>query len=477
MRRAAGLLLAGSLLAAACSGGADKPELPFELPSTPPSANGVTDDPPLEPKVLLSASDDLETQSGVSDRALSDSTTGAFVSGDTVVGFAIDDVSGYDLKSGKKIWTAPIDMQGGTVCRMSQPQGRVKYFTVVYGLGGRCSNVAIVAVADGAVKSTTDLTRRRMVDGVEQGGAVADHLVTYKDVDYVIDHQNAVYRVKGGAMKMLGHLRDEMYTEMSVSPQGGVLVARHYKTDPNAIDAYKLSSLEYLWTAEVADIFTEITDKDTLLRPIPANPLWVRATVGGFPGHVYVAQLDPKTGEVLGRADAAEGHGAGRSDDGKFNLVAADSYGEAGLALPGGDMLFPQVFGVARHSLAKPETGWWQRLEVLVYDGANPYSQETVWSALTDDGAYAVGTISDEKDAEVLAIETATGKVVARWPLPEKYSNGFQMRPSVTLFDGGVVLTRNFAEWRRGLPEDLPKGERYDIGVFTFPEPTRDKDS
>jgi len=477
-RRSLTLSFAVALVLAGCSGGGDQPSLP--VPAKPPSASGVTTGPAMEPVVLLASADDLEVQGGADQYALAARRAGAFVSGGTVVGYSVDDVSGYDLESGEKTWTAAIDMQGGTVCFVSQPDRDIERFTVVYGKEDFCRYVTTVTVADGKVGTTTDLFDYVTVDGVEGGGDTAKTVVTYRGVDYILDGKNVVWRMsKSGAPRPLLELEgDRIYTEMHVSPQAPVMIAERYGSDACGLDAYRLPSFELAWSAEEASVFPELDGDDShcRARPLDSNPLWLRASTSS-PEHVYLAQLDPKTGEVVGRGDAPGGQGSARSDDDTFNVVAAANYGDDGVGLPDGDVVLPQVDGATRHSLVKPDSGWWKRIELLLYDDANPFGQETVWSAVTDDGVYVVGTVSDETDTEIVALKASDGSIAGRWPLPDDYKNGFQVQPRLTLFDGGVVLSRNFQRWDYTFdvgPENQPPGDRYDIGVFRFPDPDQE---
>jgi len=469
------LLFAVSLALAGCSSDSDEqPSLP--VPAKPPSASGVTRGPAMEPTVLLASADDLEVQGGADQYALAARRAGAFVSGGTVVGYSVDDVSGYDLESGEKTWTAKIDMQGGTVCFVSQPDRDVKRFTVVYGKEDFCRYATTVTVASGKVGTTTDLFDYVTVDGVEGGGDTAATLVTYRGIDYILDGKNVVWRVgkDGVARPLLDLERDQIYTEMHVSPQAPVLIAERYGSDACGVDAYRLPSFELAWSADEATMFPELGGDTShcRARPLHSNPLWLRASTPD-PEHVYLVQLDPKTGKVVGRADAQGGTGSARSEDDTFNVVAAANYGDDGVGLPDGDVVLPQVDGAARHSLVEPDSGWWKRIELLLYDDANPFGQETVWSAVTDDGSYVVGTVSDETDTEIVALKTSDGSIAGRWPLPDEYKNGFQVQPRLTLFDGGVVLSRNFERWDYTFgvgAEEQPAGDLYDIGVFRFPE-------
>ena len=72
--------------------------------------------------------------------------SGAFISGrKKVVGYSVDDISGYDLyRPANKLWTAKLDLGGGTVCFVSEPDRAVKTFTVAYGEGSYCPKLATI---------------------------------------------------------------------------------------------------------------------------------------------------------------------------------------------------------------------------------------------------------------------------------------------------------------------------------------------
>ena len=94
---------------------------------------------------------------------------------------------------------------------------------------------------------------------------------------------------------------------------------------------------------------------------------------------------------------------------------------------------------------------------------------------VTADG-YLVASVSNDTSVEIVAVDVKTGRPVARWAVPKEYRNGFQVNPGMTLFDGGIVLTRNFervgaAHSPTTSTSRSPRATAIDIGVFTFPEP------
>ena len=144
--------------------------------------------------------------------------------------------------------------------------------------------------------------------------------------------------------------------------------------------------------------------------------------------------------------------------------------------MPGGDTIFAQVRGLTRYSLKTGQDRVGSRPQQVQLDSGEDFPLTTVLpQGITADG-YLVASVSNNTSVEIVAVDVKTGKLVARWAVPEKYRNGFQVEPGVTLFGGGIVLTRNFGAWERAFADYLdvkePEGDRYDIGVFTFPSPT-----
>lgn len=466
------LLLAGSVLAA-CSGGPNPIGSTIPVPDRPPSDKGVADGPAMVPKIVLTATDDLETLvSGDDSEAKLKRHAGAFVNGDIVVGYSVDDISGYDLESGDVLWTSDLDMEGGIVCFASQPDQVVKHFTVVYGDGNDCHMMATIRVSDGSVVRTNDLTDPHTSDGEVLDGAVYS-MFTYDGTDFVIDGDDAVWNITADPIEQVTTFDGKRYADFAVTPEAPLLVATPFGHDPCAVDAYRLPSMDLAWSVTWDELFPDLADTDCYVAPTAGNPLWIFAD-SNPDDYTYLVQLDPKTGEVLGR----DQHTA---DDpippvNGFSLPDAFDDAERTVGSVNGDLFFPQQFGTARRSLADPSRNWWTGNTIKLYEGANVFSQVSSMSAITADGRYVVGTISDGKDVEIIALDAEGGQLVGRWPLPEDFTNGFQVEPQLTLFNGGVVLTRNFTEWGyEYASEPEPEGDRYDIGVFSFPEPQEDE--
>lgn len=476
MRRLAAVAVAAVLTLTACtsgSGGKDEkdgegPSLP--LPAKAPTARGPAVGPALEPKVLLSSSDDLESMAGDLDSAQVDRRSGAFVSGRTVVGYSVDDISGYDLRSGEQKWTADLDVGTGTVCFVSKPDRAVKTFTVVHG-DGLCSKLATIRVSDGkVVKTSTRLEDFVEFEGEGAGGSV-DHLFSVGGRDHLVDMRGVVWRMVKGEPKPLARLAARSYFQLSTTPDRKTLIGTRLSDRGRCrVDGYALPSFERLWTQDTKTLFPEVTE-DCVIVAAQGSPAWLTQETGD---REYMAQLEPRTGKVLGRADAPKSGGR-PAEKGEFELASAANQLDRALGLPGGDTIFAQVNGLTRFSLETGKVAWDLDLSQLQLDSDEEFPLTTVLpQGITADG-YVVASVSNDTDVEVIAADVKTGKLAARWAVPQEYRNGFQVEPGMTLSGEGVVLTRNFEAWQRTFADYLdrkePKGEKYDIGVFTFPQP------
>lgn len=477
MRRLAVAVAASAVLLAGCTGGGDGDKKTSEGPSLPlpdkaPSARGPAIGPALEPKVLLAATDDLEQQAGALDTAQVERRTGAFVSGKTAVGYSVDDISGYDVTSGDKLWTAKLDLEGGTVCFVSQPDRAIKQFTVIYGEGGYCTGVATIKVASGTVVKKSDRLQGMVQFQGESAGGSINHLFTVKGKDYLVDMRGVVWAMKkSGDPDPVAKLKADSYFGLLPTPGKDILIGSRLGGDPTClVDAYALPSFKPMWTQKNAVLFPD-ADEDCVISAAQGNPSWLSQQVGETQ---YLVQVDPETGEVLGRTSGPT-NAQGPTPAGKLDVASAALHLDSTLGLPGGDMVFAQSNGISRYSLAKKKMLWDLDLGQLELASDDEYALTDVLpQGVTQDG-YLVASVSNNTEGEVVAVNVKTGKLAARWPLPEEYRNGFQVDPGLALFDDGVVLTRNFEQWEFEFADykDVkePKGDRYDIGVFTFPQP------
>ncbi|MCD9197568.1 outer membrane protein assembly factor BamB family protein [Aeromicrobium wangtongii] len=477
MRRLAAVAVTMVLALTACtgSGGSDGedeqkkgPSLP--LPDRAPSARGPATGPALDPKVLLAASDDLEELAGTLDTAQVERRSGAFITGRTVVGYSVDNISGYDLGSGDLLWTAELDLGGGTVCFVSRPDRAVKTFTVAYGDGGYCPELATIRVSDGTVLKVSDkLTTGAEFEGESLGGTV-NHLFTVGGKDHLVDQRGGVWKMVKGEPEPVARLQGDSYYDLHPTPEGDVLIgARGSDRGRCRVDGYALPSFKPLWTQESKTLFPEVRE-DCVVSAAPGNPAWL---VQETSDRYYMAQVDPMTGTLVGQDNRPKM--GDKVAEGQFELASAANQFDQALGLPGGDTVFAQVRGLTRYSLKDQKIVWDLDLSQLELESDDEFALTTVLpQGVTADG-HLVATVSNETAVEIVAIEVDTGKLVARWAVPPEYRNGFQVEPGMTLFGDGLVLTRNFEEWEFTFGpahrRQAPDGDRYDIGVFTFPEP------
>lgn len=471
MRRLA-VGIAVLLTLTACTGGGGKDsDSVLPLPDEAPSARGPADGPAMVPKVLLASSDDLEQLSGTLDTAQVERRSGAFISGRKVVGYSVDDISGYDLDSGDKLWTSKLDLEGGTVCYVSQPDRAVKTFTVAYGEGSYCPQLATLRVSDGKVVRKSDtLNEFGEFEGGSAGGTV-NHLFTVKGQDYLVDMHGVVWKMVKGEPQPITRLQADSYYDLHPTPKGDVLIgSRSGDRERCRVDGYELPSFEPAWTQESTTLFPDVRE-ECGISVTPGNSAWLgQETTDRY----YMVQVDPSTGKVLGSTDAPKDSG-GKTAAGEFDLASASNQSDRALGMPNGDTVFAQVRGLTRYSLKTGKIVWDLDLSQVQMDSDDEFALTTVLpQGVTSDG-YLVASVSNNTAVEIVAVDVKTGKLAARWAVPDEYRNGFQVDPGMTLFGGGIVLTRNFEAWEFEFADDKsvrePDGDRFDIGVFTFPEP------
>lgn len=457
----------------ACTGGGDQDQgqSSLPLPDKAPYARGPAAGPEMQPKVLLAASDELEEMTGSLDTALVERRSGAFISGKTVVGYSVDNISGYDVGSGDLLWTAKLDLGAGTVCFVSQPDRAVKTFTVAYGESGFCPRLATIRVSDGTIlKKSEALRDSGPYEGKSAGGTV-NHLLTIKGRDYLIDMHGVVWKMVKGEPDPFARLETSSYFTLDPTPRGDTLIGSRLSDEDGCfVDGYDLPSFKHTWTMDNATLFPEARE-DCVISTAPGNSAWL---VQDAASKYYMVQVDPATGKVLGRDDAPQRSG-GEAAAGELDLASASQQFDRALGLPNGDTIFAQTNGLTRYSLKTKKVAWDLDLSGLQM-GSDRESASTavVPQGVTADG-YLVASISNDTSVELLAIKAASGKLVGRWSVPAQFRNGFQVQPGMALFEGGVVLTRNFEAWERAFDASLgvkePAGATYDIGVFTFPQP------
>ncbi len=467
-------VLAVGFSLAACTGD-DEPASSLPLPDKPPSARGPATGPDLEPKVLLAATDDLESTIGAVDTAQVARHTGALVSGQTVVGYSVDDISGYNVKSGEKLWTAKLDLEGGTVCFASQPDRAVTEFVVVYGESDHCSQMATIRVDDGKVLAKKDFGQLEVeVAGESLSLTSIERLFTVKGRDYLLTFAGDVLAIgpKVGKVERIATLEARHYFKLDVTPDGKQLIGSRLGGECQ-VDAYSLPSFKHIWTKTNAELFPDVTE-DCAISAAERNPSWL--TQEDSDTH-YIVQVDPKTGDIVGRAQGEE---SDKAPKGELDVSAAALYFDTSVGTSDGDMIFAQPGGISRYSMVDKKFDWELDLSQFELDSDYEFPTNTVLpQAITKDG-YLVVTVSNITDVDVAAVDVATGKLVGRWPLPDEYRNGFQVNPGAELFDGGIVLRRNFRAYEyeyKYEEQGEPKGDKFDLGVFAFPEPNAKKSS
>jgi hypothetical protein len=483
------VLLTGVVLAlTACSGGdgskkdeaTPKKAPAIVLPSDAPAATGLPTGPALEPVALVKASDQLDDQTGRSVEALvAERTSGAVVTDDVVVGYTVSNVSGYDPKTGKKRWTAGLDMGTGTTCSVSQPDTTsITTFTVLYGAEGSCDHLATVSVKDGKVLSNVDLGQLGAED--ESGRmphSVDDEILTFGTTDHLVakvgrSEDVGVYAVEDGKPVLKATLgTDVTYVNPAATAPVLVVATGDDAAGDTActISGFALPSFEKTWTVGYDTVFPDAIDDDCPLALAPQDGSWVYVE-GGVTSSI--AQLDAMTGQVIGTLTQDDGVEEGAAAEPSLYALSVNQM----VALDG-DLVIPQVRGIVRYSMSGDKIVWrFDGNETLV-DGVpedDRYQVTFVPKSVTADGRYVIATASAASSVEVFALDAETGAVVGRWPVPEKYRTGLTLDPIVAPFAGGIALIRNFREdLTAEIAGDAPGADGsqvYDIGLFTWPK-------
>ncbi len=473
MRRVVVGSACATLFLAGCffGGGDDEEDVSsLPLPQQPPAAAGPAVGPEMEAKALFAAADELEEQTGALDTAQVERRSGALISGEIAVGYSVDDISGYDLESGDQLWTAELDLKGGTVCFVSEPDRAVKHVTVVHGENGFCSQIATIRVSDGEVVAQSDaMSSLAEFEGESAGGSV-NAMFTVDGVDHLVDMRGVVWRMGKGEPKPVSRLEDDNYFNLHTTPDGSMLIGSRLSDPACRVDAYELPSFEHAWTTEGAQAFPEQGD-DCVVSLAPGDPTWLMQQIGS---EYHMAKLDPSSGEPVGSVSAPQS-AQEPVPEGTFDVASASNQFDRTLGVGDGEMIFAQARGLSRYSLETEEMAWELDLTQLELASEDEYALTTVLpQGLTDDGLL-VATVSNDTAAEVIAVDAEKGTLVGRWALPEEYRNGFQVQPAATFYDGGLVLTRNFEAWEFAFADykeaKPPEGDLFDIGVFTFPPP------
>ncbi|MBP2392319.1 YncE family protein [Aeromicrobium fastidiosum] len=486
------VLTGAALVLAGCSGGGDDGSEARDkkddtassiiLPSTPPSARGLATGPALEPVGLVKASDQLDDQVGQSVQALAaEGRSGALVTDDVVVAYSVANVSGYDPKTGKTLWTAKLDMGTGTTCSLSQPEtADVKTFTVLYDTDGAgCEGLATVSVADGKVLTDVDLGQLAAEDDTEQALYSADDdIVTIGKTDHLLGQVGrsedvGMYAVDDGKPVLKAVLGTDV---KSVSPAAAapvLVVATGDDADGDSactISGFALPAFEKSWTTRFSSVFPGRSSSDCLMSLSPHDGTWIYAEDGV---RNSIAQLDATTGKVIGSVTQADGVDQEVPAD-QPSLYALEN--DQTLAVDG-DLVMPQVRSIARYSMTSGKLVWRFDAAELLVDGVpdgDRYRVVVRPKSLTSDGRYVIATASGQSSVEVFALDAKTGAVVGRWPVPEKYRTGLTLDPVVVPFPGGIALTRNFVDdLGAELVGEAPGADGadvYDIGLFSWPK-------
>lgn len=491
--RSKALLAIGAMVLAGCSGGGggttgDKSTSELAsiiLPSEAPSAAGLPTGPALKPLALVKATDGLDDQAGSSLEAMFAAKSSGFLVTDKVlVAYATANVSGYDPKTGKRLWTADIDMGTGATCAVSQPDSTdIATFTVLYGRQDSCRNLATVSVADGKVVTDVDLGQLAAEDETDQTlGTAEGTMLTIGKTDYLVGTarglDDMVYAVVDGLPVKQAVLGPDV-NDYSPAASAPVLITTSGAHDGDGrscvVSGYDMPSFTKKWTVSEDAMFPSAHSGGCLLTLASDDGTWVYQEGGPS---ADLAQLDPQTGAVTGSFTQATDPGA--APEGRPSLFALDADRAVGVD---GDLVVPQAGSLMRHSMSRDAVVWRFDATELLVEGVSDDDRYDVrlWpKTLTPDGRYVMATASAAASVEVMAIDAATGKLVGRWPAPAKYITGLTLDPALTVFPGGVALARNFDSDRTaqidGDQVGVEGSDVYDIGLFTWPKQTKKKD-
>ena len=486
------VVLAGAAaVLAGCSGGGDdggeardkKDDTASSiiLPRTPPSARGLATGPALKPVGLVKASDQLDDQTGQSVLSLAaERNSGAIVTDDVIVAYSVANVSGYDPKTGKTLWTAKLDMGTGTTCSLSQPEtADVKTFTVLYDTDGAgCEGLATVSVADGKVLTDVDLGQLAAEDDTDQApSSVGDDIVTIGATDYVVgmksgaSDETGMYAVEDGKPVLKAVLGTDVKNVGRAAAAEVLLVVSGDDAQGDSactISGFTLPSFEKAWTVGLDTVFPDTSDSDCLVELAPGDGTWVQKP-GGL--EVSMTQLDAGTGRVIGSLT----QNGGPSQEPPPDQPKLYGVEQARTLAVDGDLVMPQALGLVRYSMGGGKIVWRFDGREMLLDGLTGEDRVRVnVKAVTPDGRYVIATAWGQSSVEVFALDAATGALVGRWPVPEQYRTGLTLDPVVVPFPGGIALTRNFVEdLGAKLVGEAPGADGadvYDIGLFSWPK-------
>ncbi|MEH3034272.1 MAG: hypothetical protein PGN07_09600, partial [Aeromicrobium erythreum] len=391
-------------------------------------------------------------------------------------------VAGYSLTTGKKLWTAKLDMGTGSICWFSDPDSsKVKTVSLAFSTDARlCTRVVTLSVATGKVLHDIDLRKGGWAqDGDSLNISYVADGVTVADKDYLLDNRNTIYEVGGKLPIAVGTLGEDVRTfrfAQAANSKTFVVPVRTRDGRGCRIEGYTLTPFKKIWSVDGTKLQPP-EEKDCLFVPYTQDASWL--TSEGTSKHVLI-KLDPATGELVGRRVVAKSEQPPKT---KFHQNFAAIFEDAALGVKGGDIIVRQPFGLVRFSMKGQKMKWrfdgsamlMQNDPDDLLDDAPDFNPR----ALSGDGKYVVATATNATASEILVLEVRTGKLRARYPLPTKYRDGFAVEPRLALFDKGVVIVRDFENWDREYlsePDPATTKDVFDVGIFTWPKVAEEKD-
>lgn len=455
-------------LTASCGGSNEA----FPTPEKAPKAVGKITKPALKPSWLTEVSGTAES----TDTSGSDARSGALLTTKYVVSYSGDLVSAVNRKTGKTTWRSNIDLHGGVICQTSRlASPATKTFTFSYSDGSGtslCQNVATISLLDGKVLDQVVL---RDVTKSEDAFAVyASSVATAGGRTFVMDSEGAIWRVGAqGKLKVAKQFKtggDVDYTMATMKDTSTLVVATDSgdRYGDEMLTALKAPKLTERWSVQMSDVIKGVGvpgDREAILDSVEGR--MVRLQQGAT---YYVVTLDPKTGKragVLGRE-------AGRGDTpDALMLNRTDEFNNPDLmAFVDNDLIIRNsVRMISRVSPASDKVVW--TFDGTKLDLRRGYDDAFLEPGpLSSDRKHLAVTVSNGQSLDIVVLNVKTGKLEARWAVPDKYSRGLSGSPYLRWTDGGFVLVRNPTLYGAASPfEDIPDPRKttYAAGFFRFP--------
>lgn len=468
--------IATMLLLAGCSGGDEDPSdqngadskrsaADVPLPAKKPAATGKIDSPVLKATWLTEAVPaDLAAEG---DLTLDDFVSGVLVGKKVIVTYAYDRISAVDVKTGKTAWQSTLNMDGGVICSASHPTTPdVSVMTVVHGSDGWCNQIATVSLKDGSVIDTVDVAVEAD-DSIVQLAPIA----TIGARDYYVDGSGVVRTTTAeGQIEKIATLPGEDVSRDQLVPVVGenlLVTLTEIDGEVDSVVGLTVPELTQAWSVPIKQVFPQMRAGS---RPsiVPSDGKFL--SVQGGADHTMV-QIDPQTGLPQGQVvNAGTVDPTGASDE---LMLDVELYqGQQRFMSVGDDLVVNNtVRKLSRVAVSKGQIAWtFDGRELDLRDGIDDVFLQV--GPVVAGGRSILASASNGHSMDLLLLSASTGKLQARWALPEKYAWGLADKPFIQAVDSGVVLVRDPESWNTGRQFDDVEPETgpvFDVGSFAWP--------